>query len=443
MRNRRTIRLALPEGDALPTEFRLFTAGEVRTEKGVFVFDEEAAELVLQGVERRKTALMLDYNHASLDPKPLDPERAARAAGWHDVELRNGELWATNVRWTEAAAAGIRAKEWRYYSPAFLDDPKTGRIVDYINCALTNLPATHDLTPLVAASRARDLRKTKLSSGPSFSDITRALIAALEARHGEPRDMGGPWLQDVYEDAVVYEFDGKLWRIGYRIENSKAELIGDPIEVRHSYEPLAKDNPMTEEKETTAAALAKALEESKAKDETIAKLEAEIEEMKAKLAKAEAAPEGEKKDEEAQLIAAARQITGRTDLAEVKGALLALSQSHGQVQALATEVAALKAQRANDEVTAIVDEAIRAGKVTPAKRDEFIQLGRDSRKALETTLSMLVPMVATQPLQAPAVDAATIVLSREDEEIIRKNNLDREKFIAARKRQLERGLITQ
>ena len=181
MGNPRIIRLALPEGDEPPTEIRLFSAGEVRTEKGRFLFDEEAAAMVLDGIKRRKTELMFDYNHASLDPHPIDPERAARAAGWHDVEMRNGELWAVNIRWTDAAAAGIRAKEWRYYSPAFLDDPKSGRIIDYINCALTNLPATHALTPLVAASRARDLRANKLS-GPSFGDVTRALIAALEAK---------------------------------------------------------------------------------------------------------------------------------------------------------------------------------------------------------------------------------------------------------------------
>lgn len=365
MRNRRIIRLALPEGDAPPAEFRLFTAGKVRTEKGVFLFDEEAQKLVMEGIERRKTELMLDYNHASLDPKPLDPALAAKASGWHEVELRNGELWAVNIRWTDAAAAGIRAKEWRYYSPAFLDDPKTGRITDYINCALTNLPATHDLTPLVAASQ----------------EIT--------------------------------------------MEDDKT-------------------------KDETEAKLAKALEESKAKDEKIAKLKEENKAMKTKLAEAEKASketeelEDDEKKEEAKkasrLIAAARKITGRNDLAEVEGALLALSQSHDRIQQLSTQVAELQAQRTNDEVTSLVDQAVREGKVTPAKRDEFIQLGRDNRKVLETTLSMLVPMVATQPLAAPKVDASTVVLSREDEEVIARNGIDREKFIAARKRQLERGL---
>lgn len=367
MRNRQFIRLALPEGDAPPTEFRLFTAGKVQTEKGVFLFDQEAAKLVEEGIKRRKTELMFDYNHASLDPKPLDPERAARAAGWHDVEVRNGELWAVNIRWTAAAAAGIRAKEWRYYSPAFLDDPKTGRIVDYINCALTNLPATHDLTPLVAASQ-----------------------------------------ETVMED-----------------DKTKSE---------------------------TEAKLAEALEDSKAKDEIIAKLKEENKAMKTKLAEAEKASKGEElendeKKEEAKrtsrLVEAARKITGRQDLAEVEGALLALAQSHDQVQKLSTRVAELEAQRANDEIAALVDDAVRAGKVTPAKREEFIKLGRESRKALETTLSMLVPVVDTQPRTPPSVDASTIVLSREDEEIIRKNGLDREKFIAARKRQLERGQVTQ
>lgn len=374
MQKRRTICLALPEG-ALPVEFRLFSAGEVRTEKGTFLFDEEAQKLVSRGIKRRKAELMMDYNHASLDPKPLDPALSGRAAGWYDVEFRAGELWAVNVRWTQTAADGIRSKEWRYYSPAFLDDPKTGRIVDFINCALTNLPATHDLTPLVAASK----------EASTMTDEEKTL-AKLE------------------EKLKKLEAEGK----------GKDEVI---------------------------ARLEQKIEE----------LEAEAKETKAKLADAEKGLEndegqqleGDEAKKASRLIAAARQVTGRQDLAEVEGALRALAQSHDQVQRLSSRVAELEAQRTNDEITSLVDEAVRAGKVTPAKRDEFIQLGRENRKALETTLSMLVPIVDPRPLEAPKVDPSTVVLSREDEEIIRRNGIDRDKFIAARKRQIELGLVRQ
>src|SRR5690606_21758833 len=80
-----------------------------------------------------------------------DPAQAGKAAGWFELEVRNGELWAVNVRWTPPAAEALRRKEWRFMSPAFSTDDE-GRITSLLNVALTNLPATRRLEPLMAAS---------------------------------------------------------------------------------------------------------------------------------------------------------------------------------------------------------------------------------------------------------------------------------------------------
>jgi phage I-like protein len=63
--------------------------------------------------------LPIDYDHLSTkkDRKPGDGE----AAGWfHDLAIRAGglELWGL-VEWLEDAAAKIRAKKYRYFSPTF------------------------------------------------------------------------------------------------------------------------------------------------------------------------------------------------------------------------------------------------------------------------------------------------------------------------------------
>ena len=143
-------------GDDPPREFRIFAAGTVETLKGTFVFDAAAADAVMADYRARGVDLMIDYDHAALDAKPLDPALSGRAAGWFSLELRNGELWATNVRWTPPADAALRAKEWRFVSPAFSRDEEN-RITSLQNIAITNMPATCRIEPLIAASAAEDL----------------------------------------------------------------------------------------------------------------------------------------------------------------------------------------------------------------------------------------------------------------------------------------------
>lgn len=140
----------LLSGEEPPSEFQLFTAGTVETTKGTFVFDEACVASVMSEYRAHGIDLMIDYDHASLAGVSLDPATAGKAAGWFNLEVRNGELWAVNVRWTESAAKALRAKEWRFMSPAF--QTEGNRIVSVMNVALTNLPATRQLSPLVAAS---------------------------------------------------------------------------------------------------------------------------------------------------------------------------------------------------------------------------------------------------------------------------------------------------
>lgn len=137
-------------GDEPPSEFRIFTSGIVDTVKGRFVFDEAAAESVMAEYLAHGIDLMVDYDHASLGDSKADPADAGKAAAWFGLEVRAGELWAANVRWTPAAAEALRAKEWRFMSPAFSLDGD--RITSLLNVAITNLPATRQLEPLMAAS---------------------------------------------------------------------------------------------------------------------------------------------------------------------------------------------------------------------------------------------------------------------------------------------------
>lgn len=166
-------------GDEPPSEFRIFTAGTVESTKGEILFDDAAAESVMTEYAEHGIDLMIDYDHASLAYASLDPAQAGKAAGWFNLEVRGGELWAVNVRWTAPAADALRRKEWRFMSPAFNTD-KAGRVTSLLNVAITNLPATRRLEPLMAAS-VTALGATMLSA-ETIKEALDALIAGDEAK---------------------------------------------------------------------------------------------------------------------------------------------------------------------------------------------------------------------------------------------------------------------
>jgi phage I-like protein len=135
-----------------PREFLLFPLGTIKTLKGDFILSADSAAEVMEKYEEHGVDLMLDYEHAGVSPMST-PDGLARAAGWAKLELRDDGIWLSQIKWTDAAAAMLRSGEYRYLSPAFNADTRTKEIVEIVNVALTNLPATHNQRPLVEASR--------------------------------------------------------------------------------------------------------------------------------------------------------------------------------------------------------------------------------------------------------------------------------------------------
>ncbi len=132
-----------------PTEFRIFPAGAFETEKGGFHFDEKSQASVMESYARRAVDLTMDYEHQALVDPPI--EAPASCKSWVP-QIRNGELWATECKWTDRAYGYLAAGEYRYFSPAFSHDDEGG-IKEVLNIALTNMPAMRGIAPLVAASR--------------------------------------------------------------------------------------------------------------------------------------------------------------------------------------------------------------------------------------------------------------------------------------------------
>lgn len=105
----------------------------------------------------RLTDVVIDYEHQTLNSAENGKE--APAAGWIkgvSLEWREGEgLFATPVDWTERGAGYIKAKEYRYLSPVFSYDTRTGAVLDLLHVGLTNYPAIDNLQPLQALAAAR------------------------------------------------------------------------------------------------------------------------------------------------------------------------------------------------------------------------------------------------------------------------------------------------
>lgn len=134
-----------------PKEFRIFPAGAVESHKGTFQFTEASATKVMARAEKYGNDFSIDYQHGMFNILSADPSESAKAAGWFKPEVRNGELWATDVSWTPKAAQMLSNREYRYISPAFDHNPDSGEVAMLRNVALTNIPAIYDLEPLLAS----------------------------------------------------------------------------------------------------------------------------------------------------------------------------------------------------------------------------------------------------------------------------------------------------
>jgi len=146
-------------GSEPPREFRILKSGSNRARKGRtdmdIVFDAKARTAMAESI-RPNRALPFDVGHRQLSGgfgSPADDE----AVGWFQPEMRGNELWATDVEFTDDMADKIRARKFRFFSPAFDIElaqsrgKEIVRPVGLINMALTNIPALRDIAPLVAS----------------------------------------------------------------------------------------------------------------------------------------------------------------------------------------------------------------------------------------------------------------------------------------------------
>lgn len=142
-------------------EIQLFPAGEFRALDGrpkdatAWFIDAELAAAIIADLDGRDNRLVIDYEHQTL--LTAENGQPAPAAGWFkQLEWREGDgLYAVDVEWTARAKQMIEAHEYKYISPVFSYDKKTGAIRRVLNAALTNNAALDGMNEVAAQAASR------------------------------------------------------------------------------------------------------------------------------------------------------------------------------------------------------------------------------------------------------------------------------------------------
>lgn len=181
--------VAASHGGQAPDRIQLIAFGThtLRDGRGPFILADRAqAEKVVAATKDHlgKTEMMVDYDHQSVFGVKDGVGGQAKAAGWiKSLSVEDDGIWAT-VEWTEAAAASIQAREYRYLSPYFSFDKKSGRVTRINNVGLVNVPA-FDLEALAASLSTTEenemsLKKIAAALGLADDADEAAVLAAIE-----------------------------------------------------------------------------------------------------------------------------------------------------------------------------------------------------------------------------------------------------------------------
>lgn len=111
-----------------------------------WVLSEATASRIVQYWSVVPEEMVIDYDHQT--QKAETNGQPAPAAGWvKALEVRADGIYAT-IDWTDTARAYIKDRQYRYISPVFSFDKKTGEVLMLHMAGLVNTPGLTGLTEL-------------------------------------------------------------------------------------------------------------------------------------------------------------------------------------------------------------------------------------------------------------------------------------------------------
>jgi len=348
-------------------EVQVLPAGRFRATDGrphdapSWYLDAALAARVIEQIEARANDIVIDYEHQTLNAATNG--QAAPAAGWaKKFEWREGQgLYATDANWTDKAKAHIAAREYRYISPVFEYDKKTGAVRRLLMLAITNYPALDGMDGLIARAAAR------FQTGG----------VAMKADMNEARK----WLKAAI-DLHKQHMEGKAPTTGPEGEKSQQKMMD---QMMRAYDALGG--------ESMAAMSATLTDEEISMNELLKKLLKQL---------------GLKDDatEEAALSAVASLLTKKTELETAVAAAKAQAPDPEKyvpvetVKSLQTQIASLTTKINEGEVDGIVKKALDEGRLLPAMEDWARELGKKDVAALKTYIDAAQPIAALKGTQS-------------------------------------------
>lgn len=349
------------------------------------------------------TEMVIDYEHMSVAEPPVKAE----AAGWFKSLERIGDALFAAIEWTADAAKSIKEMKYRFISPEFnlhYKDKETGKDVGatLISAALTNRPFLEGMEP-VALSEG-----VMLFAEISYTELEDSVRAAYGTQFG-PREGEAyrrDWVCEVYEDYCVVDRNAAYFKLPYSIDDDGNVTFdkGSEIQVQRVYQPVAAtENDLPDEcfayiepggeKDDDGRTVPRALRHLPYKG---ADGEVDLLHLRAALsrlpqtnlsteAKAKAHTilmDDQTKLREELMEKELRELLGLAEGADIVKAVEALktksegvdpnklTELEGQVTAAEQRATNAEAKLATFEVDRLIEDAVTAGKLTPAMVDE-------------------------------------------------------------------------
>lgn len=228
-------------------EIQLFPAGTFRARDGRpagidgWVMTADVARRVIVRATQRQTPFVTDYEHQTLYAE-TSGNPAPAAAWFSNLEWREGDgLYAVDVDWTAKAAAMIAGDEYRYLSPVFKFDPKTGEITELLMAAVTNNPAIDGIADVAAAryltnpeeehSVDEELLKLLGLEADATPEQVRAAIQALIDKAGQAEaDVAAARAEAAKPDPAKYVPVSALSAVRDQVAALTAKLNGNEVD---------------------------------------------------------------------------------------------------------------------------------------------------------------------------------------------------------------------
>lgn len=230
--------LILTPGE-LPRRVRLFRAGPNRTSKGTVTYDPNEREAILENQMRQdgRDLYPIDIGHLSLTNTA--PPEGHKAFGWFKLLLDDEGIWADEIEWTEEGKSLLKGRAFRYISPAFYMDDRA-HVVQIVNFALTNEPATFQPLPIVASKETQIMDKEEIQE--TIEEVVEEvvqdkdeLIGELNAQIATLQAENAELIRKVAElEAVIAEKEAEA------IEAEKNELL-EELEADKEEEEILKE----------------------------------------------------------------------------------------------------------------------------------------------------------------------------------------------------------